>query len=136
MDTVYTVAGVNLVHGGQGNTEVFGGKGEDTIHTGHGRNTIHTGTGKTRVIVDGGENTIHAHEGTNTLIFLRTELPQVVEGFRAGIIDLSDWRVLGRVRAETSNAGIALTAGSERIWFPGAEAAVVIASVTGAEVED
>ncbi len=93
-DEVYVGNGSNLIHGGSGNSVIYGGNGNDTIFSGGGSNIISTGTGDNHVTIDGGTNRVQLGSGNNVLVFLRTGLPQVVEGHLTAnqtTIDISDW---------------------------------------------
>lgn len=117
-DVIDCQRAVNEVYGGTGDAVIRCGIGEDVIHTGHGRNTVLGGLGTATIVVDGGTNLLQlTPEGTFTLVFQRTGLPQVVEGFTGGRIDISDWSALGAPELRKAGSDAVLTCGTERVRF-------------------
>lgn len=135
-DTIHGVNGNNLIHGGSGNAMIYGGLGNDTIYTGSGVNVVETGPGENRVIVDGGQNRIILGENSNTLVFERTGLPQIVENFLNGDIDLTDWAPLGPVSLVENEDEIVLTGGPERVVFLSTALDDLRAAVKGAALTE
>ncbi|WP_158585564.1 sulfatase-like hydrolase/transferase [Pseudooceanicola sediminis] len=130
-DTIHAIDGNNLIHGGSGNAVIFAGMGNDTIYSGGGVNMITTGPGQSRITLDAGQNTIDATQGITTLIFLRTGLPQLVRGFRTGVIDLSDWAVMGPVRIRQVQDDVVLTCGTESLRLATSRRDDIAPTVTG-----
>ncbi len=132
---ITALAGNNIVHGGGGNDEFRGGTGEDKVSSGTGNNAFYSGAGKDTIVITGGINRIFAEHGDTVLIFMRTELPQTVECFKDGLIDLDDWSIMGKAAAMQQKDDVIITCQTEKITFKNADLATIKEFVIGIELE-
>ena len=122
------------MHGGAGNDEFRGGIGEDKVTSGSGSNTFYSGAGKDTIIITGGTNRIFADQGETVLVFMRTELPQTVECFLDGLIDLSDWAIMGKATAKQQNDDVVISCQTEKVTFKNADLKSVQKFIIGIEL--
>lgn len=133
-DQIRMVNGTNTAINTAGRMVIEGGKGHDQIEARGGSTLVSATDGQLTVTISGGQNIIRAHDADVTLTVKRTELPQRIEGFTKGRIDLSDWAALGPVQARSDGQDTLISAGSEQIRFTGTPPATVISAITGATV--
>ncbi|WP_457650764.1 sulfatase-like hydrolase/transferase [Profundibacter sp.] len=134
-NTITATAGNNIVHGGDGNDIFYGGTGEDKITSGNGTNAFYSGAGKDTIAITGGVNHIYADQGETVLVFMRTELPQTVESFSSGLIDLSDWAIMGKATVTQQNDDVIISCRTEKITIKNASLKTVLDFVIGIELE-
>ncbi len=133
-DTIHAIAGTNLIHGGAGNASIFGGSGNDTIYTGAGINLITTGGGNNKIIIDGGTNRVIVGSGENKIVLKRTARPQIIEDFKNGVIDLSDWAELGPAILNTDDSQTTLTCGEEIVTFISTDPNLISSHIVGIQI--
>ncbi|WP_170334505.1 sulfatase-like hydrolase/transferase [Ruegeria arenilitoris] len=120
--------------GDSGDTTMIGGHGPVSIVTGSGCNRITGGHGDTQITLAEGSNDVTLRSATTTLTIQRTGLPQKIQGFQGGKIDLSDWASLGQVRVRQSEDDTILSCGTERVVFAGVPQASLLAAICGLEI--
>ncbi|MFB2595824.1 sulfatase-like hydrolase/transferase [Paracoccus sp. p4-l81] len=143
-NTVLTGTRPAHVQGGSGQDQVvcrsseahvIGGAGDLTLRTLGEAATIRTAAGQNQLTLEAGQAVVQIARGQSridiatpgpvTLILSRTGLPQVVSGFRAGSVDLSDWQPMGTVAITAEGDDTVVTCGSERVVFLATDPGVV-----------
>lgn len=137
--TVFGGSGRDVIETADGTNVIFGGSGELIVTVGRGRHTVHAAAGKSHIRITGGTTRVEVWQGTAQidieggkvmLVFGRTGLLQMVRGFGDGVIDLSDWTVLGPATVlDDGQGGAVVSAGTERVHFPGAGIARIVAAI-------
>jgi arylsulfatase A-like enzyme len=117
--------------GGPGDAHITTGFGNNKVVSGFGENLIETGEGENTVLLDGGSNTVIAQAGHIRIEIKRTGLPQAVSGFRKGVIDLTDWAVLGAPSVRQVGEDTIVECGGERVVFRNTQSDIVTQSLSG-----
>ncbi|PIE09766.1 MAG: hypothetical protein CSA72_10660 [Rhodobacterales bacterium] len=136
---VYCGSGHDRVESERARTEVFGATGDLTVICGDEEDVVHCGSGRNHITCGGGRNEIFAAKGQSVIVmtkeadtritFARTGLPQRIEGFNGGSIDVTDWTVMGEPLVTKAGRDVVVSCGTEVLTVAAAKIAEVRAAL-------